>query len=398
MVTATATAPARGATGLGATAVLGIPLVLVALAVLASVGAAPTTDPHALPGGAAGRAWVVAVVVTLGCTATWWSDRVHPWRWPTYAGVSTGLAVALTWAAVRQSGPGGPLSVLRGAWLLVGLVAVAGAVLCGHAGGRRFGALHHGHAGDDVWLTVALRGGGRIVVEPHRAVLTPAVFPVGSVRQAAGLAEIGLLQPGTLPAAAPGAWTQWALPAQRAVLLSPGPALRLVAGAQQWVLPVDDPATLAVILEGRGLRTTPSRLVLREPEWSTQQQRAGRINTGYRIYPDAGSLRVQNTSRRWAWLGGVLAGLALAYVPIGLVVTRSTSELPVLLGLVPVVALGLAVVGYGRSIDTRIRPAEDNPLPADSGPWGEQRPDRAPVPGWQAQAVTSVVPPEAWTS
>lgn len=384
MTTTTAPRPAPGATVLGATGVFGVPLVLVALAVLASAGAAPTTDTHALPGGAADRAWVAAVVVALGCTATWWVDRDHPWRWPTYAGVSTGLAAALTWAAVRQSGPGGPLGVLRGAWLVVGLVAVVGAVLCGRTGGRRFGALHPAHGDDDVWLTVPLRGGGRLVVEPHRVVLRPAVFPVGSVLQAAELAEIRVLQPGTLPAAWPGSWSWWGLPSQRGLVLSPGPALRVVAGAQQWVLPVDDPAALTVVLGDRGSRSTSSRVVLHEPEWSAQHQRAARISSSYDFFNRGRVRRVQNTSRRWAWLGGVLAGLTLAYVPIGLVVSTAAVELVgPLLKLVPVVAFGLALVGYGVSIDRRVRPAEDNPLPAESGPWGEQRPDRAPVPGWQ---------------
>ena len=370
-------APPPPATALGLAGVLGLPLVLVALAVLASAGASPETGGNALPAGAAHRAWVVSVVVALGATAVWWNDRSHPWRWKTHAGVSTAVVAALTLSGVLQLGRG----PLRSTWVLVGLLAVVAAVLCGRAGGARFGTLHTGQADTGTWLTVPLRGGGSLVVEPHRAVLRPPTFPIGSVKQAVALSELRLLQPGTLPAT--GGWGQWGLPGHKALYLFPGPALRLVAGAQQWVLPVADPATLAHVLGGRGSRSTghPTRLV--EPGWSAEQARAGRISTGFRSTGHRRSRPAQNTSRRWAWRGGILAGVSLVLVPISFVVVRSAAELGGLLAILPTTAGGLALVGYGLSIDRRVRPAEDNPLPADAGPWGELRPDLAPVPGWQ---------------
>ena len=369
---------------LGAVAVLVLPGALVLLQRVLSAGQ-PLSRRGYLPEDTPVRAGVVAAALVVLCATGWWVTRGRTRGWPLWALASAaGAAVLTTTGTATVADTSGPAGIVLRWWPVLGLLTVTACPLLARLGAAVLLRPAAWRARSGVQLRVPLGHRGALVLEGHRVVLTPSYpHPLGgNVRQAIDLAELVVVQAGTV--AEPG--VRWPVPGGRVVDIAPGPALRLVGSGQQWVLGLTDPEPLAAVLRARASGATPRRVTLEVDAWRHEQVRATAISSGtsWRSGPYASRVHpVQNTSWRWVCLGA--AGTAFVSVVVTVAVTAAGS-LPdlltqswLLLGFLP----GLAAIGWGVGTDRRLRPAEDNPLPVGSPPWGDQRPDHAPVPGWQ---------------
>ncbi|MGH3803607.1 MAG: hypothetical protein ACRDTD_26460, partial [Pseudonocardiaceae bacterium] len=207
------------------------------------------------------------------------------------------------------------------------------------------------------------------------------------------LSELTLAQPGQFVGSEP-RW--WPYPGGRWTRLGRGPALRLVSGNQQWLLPLRAPRELAAIVLARAAvrqQAQRSAVVASTPsiaQWRTLQSWAARQLT---TMSRGGSLMRRTVGFR---LVAAFPALILGSVLLGESISRGAASDG---GVVAVAGAALLVatvlVSDWVRVRGRTRVAEDNALPPNSPDWGELRPDYAPMSGWQPwhESPGSAVPP-----
>ncbi|MEU3645352.1 hypothetical protein AB0E59_18370 [Lentzea sp. NPDC034063] len=238
-------------------------------------------------------------------------------------------------------------------------------VLCpllGHLGARlfRLGA----DLGRGVEVCVPLRNGASLYVQRDRLVHKLNKSHDGGVHpQALWLGDLTLVQPGTSPGL-----QQWPVPGGITLAVGRSPMLRLVAGPQQWILPVEQAGELAELIRSRqSAPAPPTRLSLEE--WRALRQWAVRRTTG----TDRGNYKTVGIGWRLL-LASVTGSFAWMFLGIGRVVWVGS----LIAGL-----LTAGLLADWWRVRGRMRLAEHNVLPPGSPAWGEIRADHAPFPGWQ---------------
>ncbi|RKT82338.1 hypothetical protein SAMN05421805_11694 [Saccharopolyspora antimicrobica] len=326
-------------------------LAVVLLPVLALLLAAPAAPGFMLIWAAV---WIAIAAVC------WLLDQRTPRRWPGWAllAVAPPVIADLVFAA--------PLGLL-------GLVALVSAPLVARAASRRCTALAADLAELDV-ETVLPAGTSRLRIGRDRVVLVRgAVVGGGHVDHALPLAELSLAQPGEITAEE----ARWPLPGGVDVRLRRGPAVRLVAGNQQWVLPVEDPRLVADIVRRRGTaawsqRTGPQDL----GSWRALREWAVARTTTYR---HGGKKQAHPAFRAPVGFLAAMLGTGLLATAAGRALTDP--------GVWTVGAVAAALGGYFVVAWLRVRKrlefAELQQLPPHSPPWGDRRPDFAPIPDWR---------------
>ena len=296
-----------------------------------------------------GVPWLVLTAAGVA-GVVWVLNRNVPWVWGRVAFLA--VPVSVIWLI----GNGGYL------WVPVLLV------LCpalGHLGGRMFrlGA----DLGRNVEVRVPLRDGATLYVQRDRLVHKPNRAQArGVYAQAVWLGDVTLLQPGTTPDVHP-----WPAPTGATAFVGQNPLLRLVARPQQWILPVTRAGELAELIRSRGgTPAAPARMSIEQ--WRELRQWAVRrtVGMGRGTWVPAGigwRLFAAAFTAQFAWIFLHLNSTGVN-VWVGILIT------------VPLTAWLLADWWRVRG---RMRLAEHNALPPDSGDWGETRPDHAPLPGWQ---------------
>ncbi|SFS67011.1 hypothetical protein [Saccharopolyspora flava] len=331
--------------GLGALAVVVIPLGFVVWAMRELV-----------PG--VGIAGVAGIAVA---TVAWLLDVRTPRRWVGWALLS-GFAAAYANLSLAPLG-------------LLALVAVVVCPLLARTAQKRLTAPGFDLAERDVEVGFPLyrHQPARLRVERDRAVLALGRMAGGGhVDQAIPLAEVSLAQPGEIVGG-----DAWPLPGATAVRLVEGPAVRVVAGRQQWVVNVEDPRLVAAILRRRqsaawSLRTGPQDL----GSWHALRRWATKQNTTFRNGKQSQSYRVFRPL--FGFFFGVL-GLMLLTMQI----TGNAGTPSAWLAAAAMLVVGaVLVVGWIRQ-RTRLARAELHSLPPNSPDWGDQRPEVAPIPGWR---------------
>lgn len=250
----------------------------------------------------------------------------------------------------------------KGQWIWVPVLLVL-CPLLGHLGGRMFrlGA----NLGKAVEVRVPLRSGGELHVQRDRLVHKLNKSHEGGVHpQAMWLGDLTLVQPGSLPGTQP-----WPIPGG---LRNPvgGPSLlRLVAGPQQWVLPVLQAGELAELIRSR--QSAPAqRIPLSVEEWRELRSWAAARTTG----TDRGNYKTVGIGWRLL-VASVAASFGWMFVSTGM--SKLWPGMVIGLGLA-----ALLLADWWR-VRNRMRVAEHNVLPPGSPDWGETRADHAPIPGWQ---------------
>ncbi|TDD91637.1 hypothetical protein E1202_05680 [Saccharopolyspora karakumensis] len=306
----------------------------------------------------AGIAGLVGIAVA---TAAWLADARTPRRWGGWA-----LLAALSAAYVNLA-----LAPIG----LVALVAVIACPLLARVAHKRFTAAGFDLAEIDVEVGFEIyrHQSARLRIERDRAVLAlKRMAGGGHVDQAIALSEVKLVQAGEIVGG-----DSWPLPGAMAVRLSEGPAVRVVAGKQQWVVNVEDPRLVSAILRRRqsaawSQRTGPQDLgswhALRK--WATAQTTTFRNGTKSQSY---------RAFRPIVGFGSGVLGLMLLVMQIAGGGTAPSTWLAtaamLLIG-------GFFVVGWLRQ-RTRLGYAELQSLPPNSPSWGDPRPEVAPISGWR---------------
>jgi hypothetical protein len=336
--------------------------------------ATPIQGPTVSPGGPplavrwlVGATLALAGTVVLPAVALLTTPGV-PWIAPVFAGVAgvvwlLNRNVPRTWGRVAFLAA--PISVLwllgKGGYVWVPVLLVLCPVL-GHLGGRMFrlGA----NLGRDVEVRVPLRNGASLYVQRDRLVHKLNKSHEGGVHpQAMWLGDVTLVQPGTSPDL-----REWPVPGGIKTHVGKAPMLRLVAGPQQWILPVTQAGELAELIQSRqGTPTRPTPMSVEE--WRELRKWAVRRTTG----TDRGNYKTVGIGWR-LFVAAFTGNFAWMFLSIGLAVWVGT------LITVPLTAWLLA--DWWR-VRNRMRLAEHNVLPPGSRHWGETRPDHAPIPGWQ---------------
>ncbi|MER6989902.1 hypothetical protein ABT337_09280 [Saccharopolyspora hirsuta] len=217
-------------------------------------------------------------------------------------------------------------------------------------------------------------GTGKLRIGRDRAVLAQSTRSGGGhVDHALPLAELTLAQPGEVDA--DDAW--WPLPGGAGIRLRRGPAVRLVAGRQQWVLPVEDPRLVAAIARRRATAAWPQRTgpqtvdawhALRK--WAVARTKTFRSGRQTQAYP---------AFRALVGFAAAMLGSGLLASAIG----RGLTDFGVWIAGAVLLALGGYFVVAWLRVRKRLEFAELQQLPPDSPPWGDPRPDFAPVRGWR---------------
>jgi hypothetical protein len=238
-------------------------------------------------------------------------------------------------------------------------------VLCpllGHLGGRTFrlGA----DLGRSVEVRVPLRNGASLYVQRDRLVHKVNKSHDGGVHpQAMWLGEVTLVQPGTSPDLQP-----WPVPGGIKMIIGKSPMLRLVAGPQQWILPVAQAGELAELIRSRqSAPARPTRLSIEE--WRELRLWAVRRTTG----TNRGDYKTVGIGWR-LFIASVTGNFAWMFLSIGRMVW---------VGSLITVTLTAGLLADWLRVRGRMRLAEHNVLPPGSPAWGETRADHAPIPGWQ---------------
>ncbi|MFI0466371.1 hypothetical protein ACH347_20020 [Saccharopolyspora sp. 5N102] len=346
--TASDAAPRRRATAF-LLAALGIVLVPAGLLLLGS-----STVPGYFTGWAAG--WIVVAA------AAWLADSRTPRRWPGWALLA---AVPQAIVNVMFAAPIGLVSLLA-------VIASPALAVLAH---RRLARLAEDLAELDVEIAVPLDapGSGRLLIGRDRIVLD-RTGSAGRVRQALPLAELAFAQAGEISGES-GGW--WRLPGGSGIRLRSGPALRLVAGPQQWVVHVADPQLVAAIVRRRAtaawpLRSGPQDLAAwhRLRGWAAARTTTARGGSRAQAYPGFRIL-----------LGGVLAvfGSMLLTTAIG----RGIGDPALWIIAVVVLGAGAFLAVDWLRVRRRLDQAELHQLPPGSPPWGDLRPDHAPLSEWR---------------
>ncbi|MFS8101225.1 hypothetical protein LFM09_29285 [Lentzea alba] len=279
----------------------------------------------------------------------WVLNRNVPWLWGRLALLS--VPISVFWLAGSR----------EFVWVAVLLV------LCptlGRLGGRMF--LLGSGLGREVQVRVPLRGGESLFVERDRLVFRTA--PDGKVfDQAMWLGDITLVQPGTSPHP-----ELWPMPGGGLkMLVGNAPTLRLVAGPQQWLMPVTQAGELAELIRSR--RGTPVPLTqMSIDEWRDLRHWARRRATGI------AATSLTTTAIGWRLLAAAITG-SFAWMFI-LVAGRGVN---VWIGVATTVLLTALLLADWWRVRGRMRLAEHHMLPPGSRNWGETRPDHTPIHGWQ---------------
>ncbi|RRO14811.1 hypothetical protein EIL87_18950 [Saccharopolyspora rhizosphaerae] len=330
--------------GIGAVALVLVPLALVLWALRG-------LDLGAVIGGVVGVA-----VATTG----WLADARTPRRWSGWA-----LLAALAGAYVNLA-----LAPV----VLVALVAVIACPLLARVAHRRFTAPGFDLAEIDVEVGFEIyrHQPARLRIERDRAVLALGRMAGGGhVHQAIPLAEVRFAQLGEIVGGG-----SWPLPGAPAIRLSEGPAVRVVAGQQQWIVNVEDPRLVAAILRRRqtaawSQRTGPQDL----DSWHALRKWATAQTTTFRNGKKSQSYRVLRPVVGFGF--GVLGLMLLTMQIAG---TTTTGTWPA--GAAMLLVGGFFVVSWLRQ-RTRLHHAELQSLPPNSPPWGDLRPEVAPAPCWR---------------
>lgn len=292
---------------------------------------------------------MLAAPVVAG--VVWVLNRNVPWLW----GRLTLLSVPIS--AFWLIGKGGYV------WVPVLLV------LCptlGHFGARMFrlGA----NLGRNVQVEVRLRDGASLYVERDRLVFRLGMSQGGKVlTQAMWLGDLRLVQPGTSPHP-----ELWPMPGGGLkMLVGNGPTLRLVAGPQQWLMPVTQAGELAELIRSRqGASARPTQVSMEE--WRALRHWAMRRSTGI------AATSLTTTAIGWRLFAASITGsFAWMFILV------ANSGVNVWIGVVTTVLLTAGLLADWWRVRGRMRLAEHNMLPPGSRNWGETRPDHAPIHGWQ---------------
>ncbi|MEB3368524.1 hypothetical protein [Saccharopolyspora mangrovi] len=357
---------------------------------VAPVAGRPSTAPESVPGRhvqAFGIGALAVVVIPLGfvlwgvrglelgtaiagvvgiavATAAWLADARTPRRWGGWA-----LLAALSAAYVNLA-----LAPLG----LVALVAVVVCPLLARVAHQRFTAPGFDLAERDVEVGFEIyrHQSARLRIERDRAVLSlKRMAGGGHVDQAIPLAEVSSAQPGEIVGG-----DSWPLPGAMAVRLVEGPAVRVVAGKQQWVVNVEDPRLVGAILRRRqsaawSQRTGPQDLAswhaLRK--WATAQTttfRNGKKSQSYRVFRP---------------LVGVFSGV-LGLMLLTMQIAGSGAAPSTWLAAAAMLLIGAFFVVSWLRQRTRLAHAELQSLPPNSPSWGDPRPEVAPLTSWRPWA------------
>ncbi|MGH4025899.1 MAG: hypothetical protein ACRDRV_15085 [Pseudonocardiaceae bacterium] len=350
-VTGPAGAAVRGP-GMAARWALGLPLALLGIVgvPVALLWLAPAAPAHRL---------VFAALWIAVAAGNWLRSWQQPRYWPVWALMSA-LGTALV---VVLDGPG---------WALLAPVV---AVLLTWAGRRvLLRPVGTDLAGSGLEIPVR-EGNVTLLVQRDRLVLKLRAGAGGAVPQAMPLGGLSVAQAGEF-AGSEVRW--WPYPGARWTRLGRSPALRLVSGGQQWLLPVPAARELAAIIQARA-ESAPRR--------ESQDPTAARWHE-----LQAWAARQLTTTRRYGGLTQRTVGWRLAVaVPAAFLGSALLTEMiargawgggfPVVAGVA--LALAAVLVADWFRVRARLRVAEDHPLPPGSPAWGELRPGHAPLAGWQ---------------
>ncbi|WP_158851396.1 hypothetical protein [Saccharothrix deserti] len=217
-----------------------------------------------------------------------------------------------------------------------------------------------------VELPFRTRGGDAVRLQAQRLVVKPGAGGEGGAHpQALWLHDVTVNQTGAFTG---GDLVVWPRPGGFRTRLGNAPALRVVAGRQQWLLPVDEARLLRELIRHRAGHAAP---------------------------PPANGLDLEGWHRLRTWAVGATTGSqeggGFKTTGIGwrLVAAACVGTVGwVLVWLVPVAgAIGLtlsaALLADWLRVRRRMLVAEHHALPPGSPDWGETRPDHAPLPGWQ---------------
>lgn len=239
--------------------------------------------------------------------------------------------------------------------------------------GRLAGAVFTNWRGTDlggskVEVPFAPRDGGLLFLQAERLVLEtrgggPQVIPY-----ALRLHDVEVVQAGARVGSEIG-W--WQFPGGVTTGLPTGPLLRVVAGPQQWVLPMAQPRLLAELIRARAAAASP-----------TSADDPADVDAWHRLRAWAVKQTVGSIMR----LGLRKKGIGWRLFAASAAGTFAWMLLPTEVMRIPGAACAVLAVGLladWARLRPRLRVAEDNPLPPGSPNWGETRSDHAPVEGWQ---------------
>ncbi|MFJ8963382.1 hypothetical protein ACIRG5_28755 [Lentzea sp. NPDC102401] len=334
----------------------------------------PTQGPAvSLTGPPLAVRWLVGATLALAGTvalpaAALITTPGVPWVATAFAGVAgvvwlLNRNVPRTWGRLALLPV--PMSVLwllgKGGYVWIPVLLVL-CPLLGHLGGRMFrlGA----HLGHKVEVRVPLRNGASLYVQRDRLVHKLNKSHDGGVHpQAMWLGDVTLVQPGTSPDS-----EMWRVPGGIEMLVGKSPMLRLVAGPQQWILPVEQPGEVAELIRSRsGSPVPPTHMSIEE--WRELRHWAVRRTTG----TDRGNYKTVGIGWR-LFVASFTGNFAWMFISLGLVVWG---------GILITVPLTTWLLADWWRVRRRMRVAEHNVLPPGSPAWGEARADHAPIPGWQ---------------
>jgi hypothetical protein len=315
--------------------------------------------------------WLGLLVALMGLNLRW------PLNWPRVALLGT-VPLTLFEALAELVDLGVPFGD-HGQYLLWILGGGLGSAVVAWGAARLAGVVVTRPLSPDVVrsrveLTFRLRDGSRLRIQGSQLLLDlllePTVHSGTALRLAIPYKSLALVQAGVLDSHA----HLWPLPNGSAVVLSPGPSLRLVGSGQQWVLPVDDARRVAEIVTERA--RMHGELV---PPGFTSGS----------LPSDAKSLSTKRIrpwrTSPWPFDVAVLAACGLAGASVNYAVTEDP------LGWITFV-LCLGLVWGGVRLVRRVRAARDeaeaNPRPDQDEPWGDYTPARSPIVGWSP--MTSV--------
>ena len=306
----------------------------------------------------AGIGGLVGIAVA---TAGWLADARTPRRWAGWALLAAFSAVYVNLA-------------LAPAGLLALLAAVACPLLAGVAH-RRFTAPGFDLAERDVEVGFQIyrNQSARLRIGRDRAVLAlKRMAGGGHVDQAIPLAEVSMAQPGEIVTG-----DSWPLPGTMAVRLVEGPAVRIVAGRQQWIVNVEDPRLVAAVLRRRqsaawSQRTGPQDL----GSWHAMRKWAAARTTTFRNGRKSQSYLIFRP------LVGFSSGV-LGLVLLTMLIAGSGMAPSTWLAACALLLIGAFFVVSWLRLRRRLNFAELQSLPPNSPPWGDQRPDVAPIPAWR---------------
>ncbi|MFC7344276.1 hypothetical protein [Saccharopolyspora griseoalba] len=305
-----------------------------------------------------GIAGLVGIAVA---TTAWLTDARTPRRW---AGWALLAALSATYVDLGFAPAG-----------LLALVAVVACPLLAAAAHRRFTAPGFDLAEMDVEVGFQIyrHQSASLRIGRDRAVLAlKRMAGGGHVDQAVPLSEVSLAQPGEIVGGG-----SWPLPGTTAVRLVEGPAVRLVAGKQQWIVNVEDPRLVAAILRRRqtaawSQRTGPQDL----RSWHALRKWAVARTTTYR------NGRKAQSYRAFRPLVGFFFGV-LGLMLLTKLIAGGGSAPSMWLAASAMLLVGASfVISWLRS-GARLAFAELQSLPPNSPAWGDPRPEVAPVPGWR---------------